>query len=71
MKDLNSEPDVQPLDLFDILRCAQDAMNLSNLWWLLYNEKRATQWFADLERNYANEPAQASADHAALGEEPS
>ena len=62
MQDPNSKPDIQPLDPFDILRCVQDAMNLSNLSWLLYDEKRRTQWFADLARHNADEPDQASAD---------
>ncbi len=62
MQDPNSKPDIQPLDPSDVLRCVQDAMNLSNLSWLLYDEKRRTQWFADLERHNADEPAQASAD---------
>ena len=62
MQDPNSKPDIQPLDPFDVFRCVQDAMNLSNLSWLLYDEKRRTQWFADLERQHADEPAQATAD---------
>ncbi len=70
MKDPNSEPDVQPLDPLDILRCVQDAMNLSNLSWLLYDETRGTQWFADLERHYADKPAQASADSEPIDDKP-
>ncbi len=70
MKDPNSEPEVQPLDLLDILRCVQDAMNLSNLSWLLYDEKRGTQWFADLEHHYADKPAQASADSEPIDDKP-
>ena len=62
MKDPNSERDVQPLGFLDILRSVKDAMNLTNLSWLLYDEKRRTQWFEDLERHSAEEPAQASAD---------
>jgi hypothetical protein len=62
MKDPNSERDVQPLGLLDILRSVKDAMNLTNLSWLLYDEKRRTQWFEDLKRHSAEEPAQASAD---------
>lgn len=60
MKDSISDRDVQPLDPADILLCVRDAMNLSNLRWLLNDEKRRAQWFADLERQ-SDEAAQASA----------
>ena len=50
MNNPNSERDVQPLDLLDVLRSVQDAMNLSNLRWLLYDENRRSQWFVDLGR---------------------
>ena len=63
MKDSISDRDVQPLDPADILLCVRDAMNLSNLQWLLNDEKRRAQWFADLERQ-SDEAAQASADSA-------
>ncbi len=61
-KNPNPEREVESLGLFDILRSVQDAMNLTNLSWLLYDEKRRTQWFEDLERNSADEPGQASTD---------
>ena len=64
MKDSISDRDVQPLDPADILLCVRDAMNLSNLRWLLNDEKRRAQWFADLERQ-SDEAAQASADSEA------
>ncbi len=51
MNNPNSERDVQPLDLLDVLRSVQDAMNLSNLRWLLYDENRLSQWFVDLGRD--------------------
>ncbi len=61
-KNPNPERDVEPLGLFDILRSVRDAMNLRNLRWLLYDEKRRTQWFADLERQHVEEFAQPPAD---------
>ncbi len=62
MKDSNSRRNVEPLDLFDIWRCVSDAMNLSDLRWLLYDEKRGAQWLADLERHDASACAQPVAD---------
>ncbi|MCZ6659117.1 MAG: hypothetical protein O7C67_17660 [Gammaproteobacteria bacterium] len=53
-----------------MLRCVQDAMNLSNLSWLLYDEKRGMQWFADLERHDPHEPAQASAESKPIDDMP-
>ena len=64
MKDSISDRDIQPLDPADILLCVRDAMNLSNLNWLLNDEKRRAQWFADLEHQ-SDEAAQASADSEA------
>ena len=37
-------------------------MNLRNLRWLLYDEKRRAQWFSDLERRHVEEFAQPPAD---------
>ncbi len=64
MKDSISDRGVQPLDPAEILLCVRDAMNLGNLRWLLNDEKRRAQWFADLERQ-SDEAAQASADSEA------